>query len=151
MAGQREYQQRPISARDFRFYAFQALGGSQSITEMIQMIRRGFASDKVIRLAAEYEIPEPLLPRTLHISCSTFLRRKRGGRFTADESDRFVRLVGLYAMAADVLGSKHHASEWMSTPNRSLGGVSPAEFAITGIGGREVEELLGRIAHGVAA
>lgn len=151
MAGHAEYEQLPISVRDFRFYAFQALGGSQSITDMLRMISRGFPSDTVIRLAAEYEIPEGLLQRALRLSRSTFQRRERGGRFTADESDRFVRLVGLYGMGADVLGSLHDASEWMSTPNRSLGGVSPAEFAITEIGGREVEELLGRVAHGVAA
>ncbi len=151
MAGQTEHEQLAISARDFRFYAFDALGGGHSITEMVQMISRGFLSGKVIRLAAEYHIPEPLLQRTLHISPSTFQRRKRGGRFTADESDRFVRLVGLYGMAEDVLGSKRDGSEWMSAPNRSLGGVSPAEFAITETGAREVEELLGRIAHGVVA
>jgi putative toxin-antitoxin system antitoxin component (TIGR02293 family) len=151
MAAQTEHEQLAISARDFRFYAFQALGGGQSITEMVQMISRGFPSGKVIRLAVEYEIPEALLQRTLHISPSTFQRRKRGGRFTADESDRFVRLAGLYGMAKDVLGSKHGASGWMSTPNRSLGGVSPAEFAVTETGAREVEDLLGRIAHGVAA
>ena len=151
MAGQTEYEQLAISARDFRFYAFQALGGSHSITDMIQMIRRGFPSGKVIRLAAEYEIPEALLQKTLNISPSTFQRRKRGGRFTADESDRFFRLVGLYGMAADVLGSQHDASEWMSAPNRSLGGLSPAEFTVMETGAREVEDLLGRIAHGVAA
>ena len=151
MVDQTEHEQLAISARDYRFYAFQALGGGHSITDMLQMISRGFPSGKVIRLAAEYEIPEALLQKTLHISPSTFQRRKRGGRFTADESDRFVRIVGLYGMAEDVLGSKRDASEWMSAPNRSLGGVSPAEFAVMEIGAREVEDLLGRIAHGVAA
>lgn len=151
MAGQTEQEQLIIYARDFRFYAFEALGGGHSITDMVQMISRGFPSGKVIRLAAKYEIPEAQLQRTLHISPSTFQRRKRGGRFTADESDRFVRLAGLYGMAEDVLGSKRDASEWMNTPNRSLGEVSPAEFALTETGAREVEDLLGRIAHGVAA
>jgi putative toxin-antitoxin system antitoxin component (TIGR02293 family) len=151
MAGRTEHEQLAISTRDFRFYAFEALGGGQSITEMLQMIGRGFPSGQVIRLAAKYEIPEALLHRALRISASTFQRRKRGGRFSADESDRLVRVVGLYGMAEDVLGSKRDASDWISAPNRSLGGVSPAEFAITETGAREVEELLGRIAHGVAA
>jgi len=151
MAGQTKPKQLANFVRDFRFYALHALGGDQSITDMLQLISRGFPSGKVIRLAEEYEIPEALLHRALHISPSTFRRRKRGGRFTANESDRVVRLVGLYGMAEDVLGSKRDGSEWMSAPNRSLGGVSPAEFAITETGAREVEDLLGRIAHGVAA
>ena len=54
-------------------------------------------------------------------------------------------------MAEDVLGSISDARKWMSTPNRSLGGVSPAEFVVAETGEREVEDLLGRIAHGVAA
>ena len=147
MAGQTECEQLAISARDFRSYAFQALGGSHSITNMLQMISRGFLSGKVIQLAAEYEIPQALLQKTLHISPRTFQRRKHGGLFNADESDR---LVGLYGMAADVLGSKHDASQWMATPNRSLGGASPTEFVVTKTGAREVQALLGRIAHGVA-
>ena len=150
MAAQLKYEQLAIAGRDYRSYAFQALGGSHSIADMLQMIRRGFPSSQVIRLAAEHGIPEALLQKTLNISDSTFQRRKRSGRFTPDESDRFVRLAGLYGMAAEVLGSKHDASEWMSTPNRSLGGVSPAGFAVMETGGREVEDLLGRIAHGVA-
>ena len=151
MAGQTKPKQPANFVRDFRFYAFQTLGGGQSITDMLQLISRGFPSGKVIRLAAEYEIPEALLQKALCISPSTYQRRRRGGRFTADESDRFVRLAGLYGMGADVLGSKQNASEWMSRPNRSLGGVAPAELAVTETGGREVEDLLGRIAHGVSA
>lgn len=153
MAGQTEHEQLATSARDFRIYAFQALGlgGDHSVSDMLQMIGRGFPAGQVIRLAAEYEIPEALLQKTLHISPSTFQRRRRGGRFTADESDRFVRLAGLYGMAEDVLGSKRDGSKWMSTPNRSLGGISPAEFTVTETGAREVEDLLGRIAHGIAA
>lgn len=151
MAGQIEREQLATPVRDFRFYAFQALGGGHSITDMVQMISRGFPAGKVTRLAAEYEIPDVLLLKVLQISPSTLRRRKRSGRFTADESDRFVRLAGLYCMAEDVLGGKRDASEWMSTPNCSLGGVSPAEFAFTETGAREVEDLLGRIAHGVAA
>lgn len=151
MAGQSESEQLANPVRDFRYYAFEALGGGDSITDMIQMIRRGFPAGKVTRLAAKYKIPDVLLLKVLQISSGTFQRRKRSGRFSSDESDRFVRLAGLYCMAEDVFGNKHDASDWMGAPNRSLGGDSPAEFTVTEIGAREVEELLGRIAHGVAA
>ena len=124
MAVQSNLEQTAIAARDLLFYALQALGGSHSITDMVQMISRGFPAGKVIRLAAEYEIPEALLRKTFHISPSAFQRRKRSGRFTADKSGRFVRLAGLCGMAADVLGCKRDASEWMSAPNRSLCGDS---------------------------
>lgn len=70
---------------------------------------------------------------------------------TEHERLAFARVARLHNMAEDVLGSKHDASEWMTTPNRSLGGVSPVAFAVTQTGGREVEDLLGRIAHGLAA
>jgi hypothetical protein len=69
-------EQLAISDQDFRFYAVQSLGGGQSIIDMLQMIRRGFPSSKVIRLAGEYRIPETLLQKALHISPSLRMRPK---------------------------------------------------------------------------
>jgi putative toxin-antitoxin system antitoxin component (TIGR02293 family) len=54
-------------------------------------------------------------------------------------------------MAEDILGSRDAASRWMQESNRSLGGETPLDYAETEVGAREVEDLLGRISHGIAA
>ena len=55
----------------------------------------------------------------------------------------------LFDRALEVLGEKEAARHWFKTSNKALGGRSPLEFADTEPGAREVEELLGRIEHGI--
>jgi putative toxin-antitoxin system antitoxin component (TIGR02293 family) len=43
------------------------------------------------------------------------------------------------------------AREWFKAPNRALGNTTPFEYADTEPGAREVEDVLGRIEHGVFA
>jgi putative toxin-antitoxin system antitoxin component (TIGR02293 family) len=47
------------------------------------------------------------------------------------------------------LGSEEKAARWLHTPNRALGGNLPLELLDTDLGSRQVEEVLGRIEHGV--
>jgi uncharacterized protein (DUF2384 family) len=49
----------------------------------------------------------------------------------------------------EVMGTREHALKWLETPQRGLGGAVPLEHARTVAGLAEVEELLGRIEHGV--
>lgn len=123
-----------------------------SVDRLLARIRAGIEVSLVVRMAHRYDMANALLADLLAISPSTLKRRRAAnGRLTADESDRFVRVAGLYAMAEDVLGSPALAAEWMSRANRSLGQESPNAYARMDAGAREVEDLLGRIAHGVAA
>lgn len=50
---------------------------------------------------------------------------------------------------AEILGSQEEASRWLQTPNRALGGRTPMDLLDTEPGNRQVEDVLGRIEHGV--
>lgn len=63
-------------------------------------------------------------------------------------SDRAYRLANLLAHARGLFGTED-ALRWLKAPQRGLGGRVPLELAVTEVGSREVETLLGRIAHGV--
>lgn len=52
-------------------------------------------------------------------------------------------------LGARVLGDRDAALRWLRTRNHALGGESPLELLDTGSGSRQVQELLGRIEHGV--
>ena len=41
------------------------------------------------------------------------------------------------------------AQKWLETPQPGLGGETPLDFASTEVGSREVENLIGRLEHGV--
>ena len=59
------------------------------------------------------------------------------------------RLSRLTAKAAAVMESAEGAAKWMTSPQFGLGGAVPIEYAATAAGARAVDELLGRIEHGV--
>jgi putative toxin-antitoxin system antitoxin component (TIGR02293 family) len=55
----------------------------------------------------------------------------------------------LMETAARVLGNADRAKQWLSKPNRALGGKTPLDHTTTTAGIREVEDLLGQLENGV--
>lgn len=91
------------------------------------------------------EIDRVVLPR------KTLAHRETIGSLTADQSDRLVRVARVLAAAEETFGSRATAHAWLRRPTAALAGEAPLELLDTEEGAREVESLLGRIAHGIAA
>jgi putative toxin-antitoxin system antitoxin component (TIGR02293 family) len=90
------------------------------------------------------------IAQVLSIPPSTLQRRKKSGQLQTDESDRVVRLASLKdATVAMMQGDDEAAVAWLRTPLDILGGESPLEHASTELGARDVEDLIGRLRHGV--
>lgn len=51
--------------------------------------------------------------------------------------------------AEEVLGDFDKATDWLSSENNALGGVTPISLLDTDAGAQSVMDLLGRIEHGV--
>ena len=66
-----------------------------------------------------------------------------------DESERVVRLGRLFAKAKDVFEDRDEAALWLNEPLDAFGGQTPLQLGSTEPGAREVEQILGRIEHGV--
>lgn len=118
-------------------------------TAVIRAVDKGFESTSVSRLAEYISVSEGEVLKAVDISRSTFSRRKKAKRLTMEESDRLYRLTRLLGRAVAVLGDEAEAREWIRTPKRALGGVTPLSMARTDAGVQEVEDLLGRIEYGV--
>jgi putative toxin-antitoxin system antitoxin component (TIGR02293 family) len=65
------------------------------------------------------------------------------------ESERLFRLACLYDKAVEVFEDPQMARKWLKEPSWALGDVTPLRYADTELGAQEVEDLLGRIEHGV--
>jgi len=65
------------------------------------------------------------------------------------ESDAVARLLRVTEAAIKAFGDADFARRFLSLPNPALGDRIPNELAETDAGAREVEVILGRIAHGV--
>lgn len=116
---------------------------------LVERIRDGLPFAEFRALLELLSIPEEELGRLLGISPATLNRRKKARRLGTPESERVVRFARLFGIAMEVLGSEEAAREWLKTPNRGTAHESPLSYADTEFGAREVENLLGRLDHGV--
>ena len=67
-----------------------------------------------------------------------------------DESDRLLRASRVFGRALELFeGDPEAARRWLGLPQPALGGATPLAFARTEAGAREVEDLVGRLEHGV--
>ncbi|TMB42922.1 MAG: DUF2384 domain-containing protein [Deltaproteobacteria bacterium] len=84
-------------------------------------------------------------------SIATLSRRRQSGQpLDAGHSDRLLRLARLFRLATELHdGDEEAARDWLSKPARALDGETPLDRADTEAGAREVENLIGRLEHGV--
>lgn len=121
----------------------------QSSAKLIAKIKEGLSVKAFDRLCKNLEISEKALAKNLNIAISTLARRKKSGRMTFGESERIYRIARLFDRAVEVFGDKKMSRKWLKEPVWALGDVPPLEFAETELGAQEVDDLLGRIEHGI--
>ncbi len=112
-------------------------------------VAKGLPTESLERVRDSLALSKKEFASVIQISERTMTRRKRERLLPPDESDRVFRFARLVELAASVLGSEDGATEWMKEPNYALGHRSPLEFAKTEPGAVLVENLLGRIDHGI--
>ena len=117
--------------------------------ELIARVRVGFGYREFEFMQEHLELSLRDLARLIQIPERTLTRRKQAGRLAPDESERLLRLERLLALAEEMFCDVDEAVRWLKTPKSALGGNVPLEYAATEVGAREVENLIGRIRHGV--
>lgn len=122
---------------------------SDNRLEVIQYLKKGFPVQAFDKLQKKFDVPANTLAAVINIAPRTLTRRKKEGRFHTDESERLLRLARLFDLANELFGDTEKVRHWFKSPKRALGGISPLEFADTEPGAQEVEDLLGRLAHGI--
>lgn len=137
---------------------FQMLGGARllgrqvrSTLELADLIEKG-----VPRKAAEWVrerigISEPEFARSLGVSAKTLQRQAKSklSRLSPSQGDRLYRLARIVALADEVFEDPDRTRHWLHEAQRGLGSRVPFALLQTEAGAREVEDLLGRIEHGV--
>jgi len=91
------------------------------------------------------ELDRLALPR------KTLAHRRLLGRLTPEQSDRLARILRLIEEAEITFGDAGKAHTWLRRPSALLDNEAPLDRLDTDMGARQVEALLGRIAHGIAA
>lgn len=138
-------------------YVIDVLGGPRvfkgrtlpSPTELRMRVRTGlpYQSLESIRERLGLSLPEAAI--LLHIPLRTLARRRHDRKLDAGESDRLYRLARIAAHAVAALGTEANVAAWLRRPNRALNGEAPLAFLDTDLGARQIEDVLGRLEHGV--
>lgn len=118
--------------------------------DLVREIRNGLPAESVENFVragklTNVEVDRIVLPR------KTLAHRKEIGKLTADQSDRLMRVARMIAFAEDTFGDAQKAHVWLRRPTTALGNSAPLDLLDTEEGAREVETVLARIAHGIAA
>lgn len=121
----------------------------RSMDDLAALVRQGLPFQALAVVMEGYGIAREPACRLLHLSHRNFLRRREQGRLSPDESDRLVRLARVLAHANRVFEDAAESAEWIRTPNTALGRQQPLSLLDTDIGVQQVDQVLGRIEHGI--
>ncbi len=111
-------------------------------------IVRGIPAKRVQELIDHGVLPEKTVYRA--IPERTFKRRlAKREALKIGEADAISRLLRITEAANKTFGDVAFARKFLSLPNPALGNRIPNELAETDAGAREVEDVLGRFAHGI--
>jgi putative toxin-antitoxin system antitoxin component (TIGR02293 family) len=125
-------------------------GFSEAPVQWVAAVRKGLSIDVVDDVLAEGRLTAVELDR-LALPRKTLAHRRTIGQLTAEQSDRLVRILRVIETAEVTFGDPAKAHIWLRRPTTALGDHAPLDLLDTDIGAREVETLLTRIAHGIAA
>jgi putative toxin-antitoxin system antitoxin component (TIGR02293 family) len=138
-------------------YLIDVLGGTRvfkgraapTSTELRERIKRGlpYRSFESVRERLQLSVSEAV--SVLNMPARTLARRRQTRKLDAVESDRLYRIARVAVHAFAVFGAEDKAAAWLRRPNRALGGELPIDLLDTDAGARQIEEILGRIEHGV--
>ena len=120
--------------------------------ELIQQVERGFSFKTLHTLESRSGVPSAALAGLVGIPERTLARRRSKGKFTPEESERLLRLGTVFEQAVELFeGDNAAALRWLTAPRKALEGKTPLAYARTELGAREVEDLIGRLEHGVVS
>lgn len=140
-----------IPARHKPLVRAHAKGRLLRVGEAAALVRAGLPVAEFDALRALLALTVEGLADKVGISIATLSRRRQSGQpLDAGHSDRVLRFARLFRLAAELHdGDEEAARQWLRRPARALAGETPLGHADTEAGAREVEQLIGRLEHGV--
>lgn len=119
-------------------------------TKLIEELERGLPFKALERLAELSGITLTAIVHAIGIPERTLARRKATGRLAPEESERLLRISTIFERTVDLFeGDIAGAVNWLTTPKKAIEGRLPLNYSRTELGAREVENLIGRLEHGV--
>jgi putative toxin-antitoxin system antitoxin component (TIGR02293 family) len=133
------------------FWRFSSDQESLTDARRLHQIKEGLPADliQVVRLA--FDLQERHLETLLNAAMSTLERRRREHKkLDSVASERVDRIATLSRLAEAIFETQMTATQWMSAPNKALGGTAPIMLCETEIGAKQVRRILQALEWGGA-
>lgn len=113
-------------------------------------VEEGLPVKDLVEFGREAGFTVDELAQLVHIPPRTYARRVASkARLSLPEGERALRVMRLYDQAKQLFGTHENTRQWLNTELPALDSRTPLDFAQTEQGAREVENLIGRIEHGI--
>ena len=117
---------------------------------MVQRVEEGLPVMDIVKFGKQAGFTNEELAKLINVPARTYARRVADkSRLKLHESERAARLMRLFDRAKQLFATEENVRKWLHTELPALGWRTPIDFAQTEPGAREVENLIGRIEHGV--
>lgn len=117
--------------------------------EKMHIVRDGVTKKDLELLKNKADLDYTMLAKALSVTRATLINKKRGERFGMGLSEKIVGMADLYSYGFEVFEDKERFNQWMSKPNKALGGQIPYDLIDNQFGREEVKNLIGRIDYGI--
>jgi putative toxin-antitoxin system antitoxin component (TIGR02293 family) len=136
----------------------QKLGGEEvlgvavrSESDFVKVVERGVPLASLTALSRQEGLSLEEIDRLIIPRRTLAHRKARQQPLNRAESERAVRVASLTALAEETFANQAKAQTWLRRPTSALGDKRPLDLLDSEPGARLVEQLLYRIAHGIAA
>ncbi len=117
---------------------------------MVLRVEEGLPVMDVVNFGKQAGFTNEELAKLINIPARTYARRVAGKtRLTIPEGERAARLMRVFDRAKQLFVTEEDVRKWLHAELPALGWRTPLDFAHTEPGARDVENLIGRIEHGV--
>jgi putative toxin-antitoxin system antitoxin component (TIGR02293 family) len=148
-----------LASNNARFrLACQKLGGEavlgvmvRSEADFVTVVERGVPLGALAALSRQEALSLDEIDRLIIPRRTLAHRKARQQPLSRAESERAVRVASLMALAEETFGNRVKVQAWLRRPTSALGDRRPLDLLDSEPGARVVEQLLYRIAHGIAA
>ena len=118
---------------------------------VIRSARAGIKTGYYLELGSRLGLSFQELASILNVSLRTLQRYDAEHMLDADQSAKVISLEMLMAHGLEVFGGQQSFNDWLRDPVMELENQTPLSFLDTSFGFMVLEQLLGRIEHGIFA
>lgn len=123
----------------------------RSEADFVKVVERGLPIGALAELSRQEALSPEEVDRLIIPRRTLAHRKARQQPLNRAESERAVRVASMTALAEETFANRAKAQAWLRRPTSALGDKRPLDLLDSEPGARVVEQLLYRIAHGIAA